>query len=339
MEEKKEEQEQHRGEKKEENEDTRHGHNHDETGRTEEPVLVSQQQQQQQHRHFQPLYRNNSFPGALACSHATMTSNNNITVITHLTGDGSESRIIEDEVVAVDDADDDEIDQGEDRVNPPKIPRPSLGLPCRTSSAPLFQHDSQRCRGDSQAQQLPPDLVRREPLKRKVIRRTLFAICIFFGQSFACVALKRYGIIERDMNQVMAERFAPAQQALAGYMPDMQALEIKIQETIENARLMAPGLNDTMYWLKLNNQLLQLQKEDPSVAGTGVEKTAESTTSTTGRLRPGQRLAQRIADNEEQKKQQLGLSPVVMIPGFVTSGLEVWKGKDCMESGFFRQVR
>ena len=296
----------------------------------EEDTRHDQDHEKDRPQHFQPLHRNHSFPGALACvtNSTTMASNN---FITHLTGDGSESRIIEDEIDDDDDDDDKTSDHGGNCVLPPKLPRPSPGIHCRTSSAPLFEKDSQNYCGSGQAQL--PVLVPRESLKRKVIRRTLFAICIFFGQSFLSAALKRYGIIEKDMNQVMAERFAPAQQALAEYLPDIHGLEIKIQETIENARLMAPGFNDTMYWLRLNNQLLQLQKEEDG--GTDTKKTAASTTSTTGRLRPGQRLARRMAEDEEQR-QQLGLNPVVMIPGFVTSGLEVWKGKDCMESGFFR---
>jgi Lecithin:cholesterol acyltransferase len=279
--------------------------------------------------------RNNSFPGAL--SDTTTTTSNSIFVgrnnpqaqaatmtnfITHLTGDDSESGIVE-----APSSEKSPFPQLQTPM-PPPLPRPPRGLAWRrTISAPTEeqqQHQSVGTENTTTADASAPTVavVVRESLKRKIIRRTLFAICIFFGQVFVSVALKRYGIIEKDLNQVMTERFAPA---VAGYMPDMQALELRIQETIESARLIAPGFNDTMYWLRLNNQLSELRQDDSNESTTK----SSSTSTTTGlRLRPGQKLAEKGA---------VGQHPIVMIPGFVTSGLEVWKGKDCMENGFFRQ--
>jgi hypothetical protein len=339
----------------EKKDDQDHDDHHTDLNQIGSPASTAPQQ-----KGFPTLYRNNSFPGALAYSNYNsgiiINNNNNIgknpssnmtNFITHLTADGSESQIV-----------DEDNDAGDDmspsrtlkiKKHAPEIPPPSFGCR-RTISAPTDENrndvnvsingfvQSQPSR-QLQCEQQPTTTVQvqREPLKRKIIRRTLFAICIFFGQSFVSVALKRYGIIEKDMNQVMAEQFAlPDATIFADFMPDIQALEMKVQETIESARLMTPGLNDTMYWLRLNNQLSQWQEQDGSTE-TGPTASVTITKTTIGRLRPGQKLAQKM--KEEGGKRDTNLHPIVMIPGFVTSGLEVWQGKDCLENGFFRQVR
>jgi phospholipid:diacylglycerol acyltransferase len=58
--------------------------------------------------------------------------------------------------------------------------------------------------------------------------------------------------------------------------------------------------------------------------------------------RPGYQLAAKAAADPDRHKQEGGSSsslakhPVVMVPGFVTSGLEVWAGRDCAKR-YFRQ--
>lgn len=270
------------------------------------------------------LRRNNSFPGALSATTTNVIGRTNPAMtnfITHLTGDGSETRIV--------------VEDPSSETSPfPKFPPPPLppsgSAWRRTISAPNNNNAAANVNAAARPPRPCPP-VQRESLKRKIIRRTLFAICIFFGQVFVSVALKRYGIIEKDLNQVMTEKFAPA--ALAEYMPDIHGIEMRIQETIESARLITPGFNDTLYWLRLNNQLSEIQQNDDGSStqtqtSTSTTTTTTTTTTTAGRLRPGQKLA---------KKGAVGQHPIVMIPGFVTSGLEVWKGKDCMENGFFRQ--
>ena len=70
-----------------------------------------------------------------------------------------------------------------------------------------------------------------------------------------------------------------------------------------------PNINESLEWLKFNQSLTK-------------------TYATQERLRPGFQLA--------KEKGAKGKYPVVMIPGFVTSGLEVWQGKECAKK-YFRQ--
>lgn len=264
-----------------------------------EPQVSTSMQQQQEEPAL--LRRTQSFPGVYDYRSRMTTSTAGM--ITHRAADGSASGMI--------------LSPDDDCTMPfPKLPR---ALPCRRVASapnnnddddnPLFEPATtdQSPQGVQEQQARPP-----ESLKRKVIRRSLFAVFVFFGQVFASVALKRYGIIERDLNEVMAERLIPV-------MPELQErldfLELKMQETIDMARHMTPGFNETMYWLRLSNQMAELRQR-------------VTPTPTVHHLRTGQKLAAKGA---------VGQYPVVMVPGFVTSGLEVWKGKDCMESGFFRQ--
>lgn len=152
---------------------------------------------------------------------------------------------------------------------------------------------------------------RPESCKRKIIRRSLFAIVILVGQIVVSITLKRYGWIEKDLNEIFSERLVPvAERVIPELQQRLELLERKMKESIEAARFMAPGFNETLYWLRLN-------------------QTAEKESVVTHeRLRPGFQLALNYGAE--------GQYPVVMIPGFVTSGLEVWKGKDCMEK-FFRE--
>jgi hypothetical protein len=147
--------------------------------------------------------------------------------------------------------------------------------------------------------------------KGTVLRRILFAIVVLIGQIAVSITLKRYGWIEKDLNEIFSERLVPVAERV---MPELQQrfelLDAKMKESIEKARFMAPGFNETLYWLRLNSTA----KEASAV--------------TQERLRPGFQLARSHGVE--------GQYPVLMIPGFVTSGLEVWKGKDCMEK-FFRE--
>eukprot|EP00980_Cylindrotheca_fusiformis_P011278 scaffold2597_cov116-Cylindrotheca_fusiformis.AAC.6 len=79
----------------------------------------------------------------------------------------------------------------------------------------------------------------------------------------------------------------------------------KLQKKIDDG-LKWPHLNQSLFWQRLNQ----------SLAASNV--TEEDS-------RPGFQLAKEGAE---------GQYPVVMIPGFVTSGLEVWKGTDCAKEYF-----
>ncbi|KAG7363348.1 lecithin:cholesterol acyltransferase [Nitzschia inconspicua] len=148
-----------------------------------------------------------------------------------------------------------------------------------------------------------------ESTRRKVIRRTLFGIAVLFGNTVLSAYLKRYGIISKDLHEVLSERLAPvAEQVMPELQQRLELLELRMKDTLESARLMAPGFNETLYWLRLN------------------ETADEASARTQAKLRPGYQLAEKT---EVQAKY-----PVVMVPGFVTSGLEVWKGKACMDKLF-----
>ena len=76
----------------------------------------------------------------------------------------------------------------------------------------------------------------------------------------------------------------------------------------------------------------QLQQQLPTILQQQLEQLEHAwpnfTYATQERLRPGFQLA--------KEKGAKGQYPVVMIPGFVTSGLEVWQGKECAKK-YFRQ--
>jgi hypothetical protein len=225
-------------------------------------------------------------------------------MITHVAGDGTGGAVVVvsdvpdaaaiEKVTAGAAGDDDDTDDSNNDGNRDR----GSGDPCRGS-------------GTTPA---PAEALRPESLTRKVVRRTLFAIVILVGQVAVSITLKRYGWIERDLNEIFSERFVVP--VISGrVMPELQLrlelLDAKMKESIEKARFLAPNFNETLYWLRLNQTH-------------GMESAT-----TQDRLRPGYQLAR----NHPGVR---GKYPVVMIPGFVTSGLEVWKGKDCMEK-FFRE--
>jgi hypothetical protein len=150
-----------------------------------------------------------------------------------------------------------------------------------------------------------------ESTRRTVIRRTLFAIAVLIGNTILSAYLKRYGLISKDLHEVVSERLAPvAEQVMPELQQQLELLDLRMRDTLESARLLVPGFNETLYWLRLN------------------QTASQGSVSTQAKLRPGYMLAQQTGVQ--------GKYPVVMIPGFVTSGLEVWKGKACMEK-FFRE--
>jgi phospholipid:diacylglycerol acyltransferase len=128
---------------------------------------------------------------------------------------------------------------------------------------------------------------------RKTTKYVIFALAVFFGQIAISVTLKRYGVIEKDFNEMVAERVVP-----------------HLQNGLEQSGLL-PQFNESLYWIRSFNQTF------PSMPGT----TAQT------RVRPGFQLAQNGAKAKY---------PVVMVPGFVTSALEVWQGKECAKH-LFRQ--
>lgn len=133
------------------------------------------------------------------------------------------------------------------------------------------------------------------PCLRKTTKYVLFAMAVFLGQIAVSVTLKRYGLIEKDFNEIVAERVVP-----------------HLQSGFEQTGFRMPQFNESLYWIQSFNQSL------PSI---------NSVTQT--RIRPGFQLAQKGAKVTY---------PVVMVPGFVTSALEVWQGKECAKQLFRQRV-
>ena len=92
--------------------------------------------------------------------------------------------------------------------------------------------------------------------------------------------------------------------------------EFNIEELKDIPRTMSRHLNSLLPQIE---QSLYRLNESISLAYMTQEKT-----------RPGYKLAQQGAKANY---------PVVMVPGFVTSGLEVWGGKDCARKHFRQQRR
>ncbi|MGK3743085.1 MAG: hypothetical protein ACI90V_009941 [Bacillariaceae sp.] len=140
----------------------------------------------------------------------------------------------------------------------------------------------------------------------KKIRWTVFAIVVLLGGGFI--------IYKEDLlhTPVITGRVMPELQHR------LELFEARMLEGVEMAKLMAPNFNETLYWTRLSN----IYDKSSNNARTTATTTQE-------RLRPGFQLAQKNPGSK-------GKYPVVMVPGFVTSGLEVWKGKSCM-GNFFRE--
>lgn len=119
-----------------------------------------------------------------------------------------------------------------------------------------------------------------------------FATVVWLFQVILAVSLKKYGYIEQDLNELVAERILP-----------------QLHKHLEQSMTTWSTFNETSSWYyRLNSSISMgyLMQE---------------------RQRPGFQLA---------KEGARGQYPVVMIPGFVTSGLEVWGGKECARN-YFRQ--
>jgi phospholipid:diacylglycerol acyltransferase len=129
---------------------------------------------------------------------------------------------------------------------------------------------------------------------RKTTKYTLFALAVFLGQIAISVSLKRYGLLEKDFNEIVAERVVPHIESSTG--------------------LRMPQFNESLYWLRSFNQTL------PSMNAYVTQAPA---------LRPGFQLAEKGAKSKY---------PVIMVPGFVTSALEVWQGKECAKQLFRQRV-
>ena len=117
-----------------------------------------------------------------------------------------------------------------------------------------------------------------------------FAVLVWLGQVVIAVSLKKMGWIEKDLNEIVAERVIP-----------------ELQYHLENSINAWSPFNESL-WLRLNETMSVGQRMQE-------------------RQRPGFQLA---------KEGAKGNYPVIMIPGFVTSGLEVWQGKECARN-YFRQ--
>lgn len=157
------------------------------------------------------------------------------------------------------------------------------------------------------------------PLSSKFNRRALrllMLVIVLIGQSIVSITLKQHGIISKDLHDIVAERLSPvAERVIPELQQRLELFENRMLDTLEMAKYMAPHFNETLFWRGMN--------------ATGFHRDGMARTPTTNqKLRPGFQQA--------QKHGAIGQYPVVMVPGFVTSGLEVWKGKSCMEN-FFRE--
>jgi len=133
---------------------------------------------------------------------------------------------------------------------------------------------------------------------------------VLLGQITISVTLKRNGIISKDLHDIVSERLLSpvAERVIPELQHRLELFESRMLDTIEMAKLMAPNFNETLFWRDVN--------------------ASEHMVTTQEKLRPGFQHAQKHGANSKH--------PVVMVPGFVTSGLEVWKGKSCMKN-FFRE--
>lgn len=153
--------------------------------------------------------------------------------------------------------------------------------------------------------------------RTKLLRFTIGLLIlglVFLAQITISVTLKRKGIISKDLHDIVSERLLSpvAEHVIPELQNRLEHFESRMLDAIEMAKFMAPNFNETVYW--------------GAVSEVGTARTV----TTQEKLRPGFQLAQK---HDTQDKH-----PVVMIPGFITSGLEVWKGKSCMENLFRERV-
>jgi hypothetical protein len=130
-----------------------------------------------------------------------------------------------------------------------------------------------------------------------------FIVLVWIGQVALAVALKKYGIIDKDLNEIVAERVLPVAERV---LPELQH---KLEHSFDSFSWIPYNESQSKYYWSIFNETINranIMQE---------------------RLRPGFQLAKQGARAHQ---------PLVMIPGFVTSGLEVWEGHKCAEK-YFRQ--
>ena len=161
----------------------------------------------------------------------------------------------------------------------------------------------------------------RSRLRTKFLRWTIRLISlglVLLGQITVSVTLKRNGIISKDLHDIVSERLSPvAERVIPELQHRLELFESRMLDAIEMAKFMAPNFNETLHWGTMNATISRT-------------KGFARTLTTQERLRPGFQLAQQHGTEDKH--------PVVMVPGFITSGLEVWKGKSCMKNVFRERV-
>lgn len=135
----------------------------------------------------------------------------------------------------------------------------------------------------------PPSSSLKVYFLRKTIKYVIISLAVYFGQLTISVSLKRYGIIERDFNEIVADNFL-----------------VHVQN---QTSLYMPQLHESLYWFRTINQSFPSMSQSVP--------------------RPGYHLSQQGAKAKY---------PIVMIPGFVTSGLEVWQGRECAKQLFRQRI-
>ena len=161
----------------------------------------------------------------------------------------------------------------------------------------------------------------RSRFEAKFMRLTLILLglgTMLLGQITVSVLLKQNGIISKDLHDIVSERLSPvAERVIPEIQHRLEFLESRMLETIELAKFMAPNINETLYGRGINKRASKTK---------GMARMA----TTQENQRPGLQHAKKHGLKSKY--------PVVMVPGFVTSGLEVWKGKSCMKNVFRERV-
>jgi len=157
-------------------------------------------------------------------------------------------------------------------------------------------------------------------LRRKLMRWAfglLVLVLILVGQ-ITVIILKRNGMISKDLQDIVSESLSPvAERVIPELQQRLELFESRMHDTIEMATYMFPNFNETLYWRGMN----ATESETEETARTVMPQE---------KLRPGFQHAEKYGAKNKY--------PVIMVPGFVTSGLEVWKGKSCVKNLFRERV-
>lgn len=159
-------------------------------------------------------------------------------------------------------------------------------------------------------------------VRRKLLRwtvRSLSLLLVLLLHITVMVTLKRNGIISKDLHDIVSERLLSpvAERVIPELHHRLEFFESRMLDAIEMAKFMTPNFDETLYWGAVNATLTKT-------------KGMANTLITQEKMRPGYQLAQKYDTDDKH--------PVVMVPGFITSGLEVWKGKSCMKNVFRERV-